>query len=710
ARSDIFSFGALLYEMVTGTRAFDGGSQASIIGAILERDPPPMAARMPLTPPALERVVRKCLAKDPERRWQSGADLGDELAWIAQSSGVVQPSGAVKPRRFGRVSRAAAGAALIIAMLGGALAWALVRSSPATVVPPWHLSIAVPEGARVAPGGIAVSPDGKTIVYSASSSQAAEGAGSTAAEGITRLYVRQFDAQESIPLPGTEGARTPFFSVDGLSVGFFTDTALMKVSLLGGRPIRISAAPPVARGAAWLPDDSIVLAPTQSFGLHRLASGAEMGEELTTLDESRGEKGHQWPSVLPGGEYVLYTVRHGTASNEEAADVGVVHVATRTQALVLKDAAYARYSPTGHLLFVRGGNLMAVPFDLATRKTEGTPVPVVHGLSVSGLTAGAHYAVAPDGTLVVMRGSFGEADRVATWVDRSGKPIAAPEFAATSGPRISPDGTRAVFGGVSAERDSEIYMADLARGTTVRFSADPREDFNATWTPDGRRVIWAALMAGGRAPFLVWRSSDGTGAAEEIMPRTDEAQFMGSVSRDGILAYSQTRGGRICDIWTVPLTGTRTPRPFIHGTALEYGPEFSPDGKWIAYVSDEAGARDVYVVPYPGPGAKRRVTVNGGVAPSWSRDGRELFYQTPEGLMSVPVSATADIQFGAPRLLFGGGFLSESREDAPREYDVAPGATRFLMTKSERKSGDIPPSLDVIFNWAAAMTARGARR
>ena len=342
-----------------------------------------------------------------------------------------------------------------------------------------------------------------------------------------------------------------------------------------------------------------------------------------------------------------------------------------------------------------------MPFDLQKKEVSGTPLPVVEGLASHAWVGGAHYAVAPDGTLLFMRGSFGQVRSSSAMVDRSGKPVPGPAFTENElgKPRISPDGTRAVFDGTSAEGDSEIYIADLVRGTTVRFSADPGDDFNAIWTSDGRKVIWTSLAASDM-PRLVWRNADGTGVPEVVAPNP-APQFAGSVSRDGVLAYAQGAAtpGRTCDIWTVRLQGERKAQPFIQGAAYEYGPEFSPDGKWIAYVSDEGSANDVYVVPYPGPGGKRRVTIGGAIAPAWSRDGKELFYQTSAGLMSVPVVSATEMRFGEPRLLFGDAFVRNSREDGPREYDVAPGGNRFLMIKVEQAPGGRPPSLEVILNW-----------
>ncbi len=434
-RSDIFTFGAVLYEMVTGIRAFAGASQASIIGAILERDPAPIATHAPLTPPALDRVVRKCLAKDPERRWQSAADLGDELSWIAQSSGIQQPQVTVARRSASPVRPLTLAAGALILALAGTTAWAVLtraRTDSATVIR--NLGIPVPNDVRLTPGGIAVSPDGKTVVYAGSALGGAEGNRPSVAISSGRLYLRRFDTAESTALPGTERARAPFFSPDGLSVGFFTESSLVRLSLLGGAPVNIVNVPPVTRGGVWLPDDTIVFTATQSTGLVRIpltgatVVGGAGYPPLTRPDMAAGEKAHMWPSLLPGGGDILYTIRRGTAGNVDDADIAVVNVATGKSRVVLKGAAYAQYAPIGHLLFVRGKTLMAMPFDLEKKEVSGTALPVVEGLASHAWVGGAHYTVAPDGTLVAMRGSFGQTRSSSVWVDRSGKPVPGPTF------------------------------------------------------------------------------------------------------------------------------------------------------------------------------------------------------------------------------------------------------------------------------------------
>ena len=591
---------------------------------------------------------------------------------------------------------AAAGVVLAVA---AAPVWFLLsrRDPPAPFAR--HVAIALPHHLELVPGGIAVSPDGRTIVFTALA-----GGESGDAAPVTRLYVRRFDWPEVTPIAGTEGGRAPFFSPDGLSIGYFTTGAIMKVSLRGGLPARVGSMPPVARGAVWLPDDTIVASPTQSHGLVRV--GRETGRPLTELDQAQGEKGHLWPHLLPGGQDILFTIRRGTAADVADADIGLVHLPTGERRLLVKGAAFPQYASSGHLLFVRGGTLSAAPFDAVKKEVTGPVVPLLDGISVDAWTGGAHYAVTADGTLLVFRGAFRQVRRSPVWVDRAGKVLAPLDAVAAEPrhPRISPSGSHALFTATSPAGDAEVYVADLARGTAVRLSNDPQDDFNAVWTPDGRYAVWTAMPAAS-LPYLVRRPVDGSEPITSVVgPDPGGAQFVGSFSPSGDLAYTHATGSGLSDIWVLRPHAEPTAVPFLATGADEYGPEFSPDGRWIAYVSNESGTFDVYVAPYPGPGAKRRVTSAGGVSPAWSRDGRELFFQTHEGLMSVSVTPGAELTFGTPRLVFAGRFTVASREDAPREYDVTPDGRRFIMLAAQPLEGR-PPVLHVILDWLADLRA-----
>jgi len=716
ARSDIFSFGAMLYEMVTGTRAFAGQSQASIIGAILERDPPPLASHTPLAPPALERVVRKCLAKDRDRRWQSARDLADELSWIAQSSGIQQqPAAPSTGRRVdlrpGVIASVIAGVLLIAAAIGASKYF---HANDTAFTAPRHFTLPPPAAAHFVRGGLTVSPDGSTIAYVAGADDRGSNVdlGTGRAMDGSRLYVRRLDSDTTTAMPGTDGAVAPFFSPDGLWIGYFTESALMKVSVLGGTPVRVVGTPPVTRGGTWGPDDTIIFTPTQSRGLLRVPAAGGVPQALTTVDTAKGDGPHLWPHLLPDGKHVLFTIRRGTTEQMDQGDIAVLNVSGGEPRVIVRGGAYPQYSPTGHLLFVRGTTLMAIPFDVTTLQTKGTALPIADDLVVSAWVGGAHYAASKDGSILYLHGTFSYERPVPVTVDRTGKPVtmAKIEGVHLQGPRLSPDGRRALFNDTSSRGDDEIYVCDLSRGTLVALSADPGDDFDPIWNQDGTRVIWTSLRSG-TMPTLVWRAADGTGAIEPLVKSTgggpDQkiyAQFAGSVSPDGVLAFTLA-AEQSADIWTLPLSGDGVARRFIAGEAKQYGPEFSPDGKWIAYVSNEAGPFDVYVAPYPGAGARKRISTGGGVSPAWSRDGKELFYQTHAGLTVVRVDGnSSELVVREPRVLFKGNYATYSREDGPREYDVTRDG-HFMLLRVDPPS-DNPATLNVILNWPAELARR----
>ena len=694
-RSDIFSFGAVLYEMVTGARAFEAASQASIIAAILEREPAPISSRAPLTPPALDRVVRKCLAKNPDRRWQSAADLCDELSWIAQSSAVIAPMTGAHPPVVSRRPPlwpwvlATTAAALLGA---GVYAWSTRdRGVVAPRTTARHFSIDLPADVQPVPGGIAISPDGMSVVFVAAS-VSADGA------RTTRLYLRRLDAPDAVPLEGTEGARTPFFSADGSTIGYLTETALMKISVGGAKPVTFSGMPPVSRGCAWLPDEDAVCAPTQSTPLYRLRPGAQIGTPITTLDSAGGDQAHLFPEVLPGGKQILFMVRRGSATDVDVSDIAVADAATGKHQVVMRGAAFPRYAASGHLLFVRGGSLYAVVFDSSAKRIVGSPSLIVAGITVHPEVGGAHYAVDSEGSLAFFSGTFPRGQSTSVFVDRKGKVVGTLDFAkGFASAKLSPDGTQAVFTGRSPDGDAELFLADLRRGTAIRATTAPHDDFNALWTADGRRLLWTTFPPG-RLPMVVTRPVEG-GQPTMLLDEPANAQFGGSVSADNIFAFTRTSQAGRADIWTMSLDGKGTPRRVTDSSADEFGPEFSPNGKWLAYVSNESSSNDIYVVRYPALDKKRRITSGGGAAVAWNPAGRELFYQDGMALMSVSVTeAGDDLQFGPPRRLFSGNFSTHAREDQAREYDVTPDGNRFLMLRLEPPTG-APPAFSVLLDW-----------
>ena len=588
-------------------------------------------------------------------------------------------------------------AIIAIAALIGVAAWNFAGASP----PPKmrRLSIELPGNVKLTAGGLALSPDGETLVFAAVPATG---------EPIARLYMRRMDSAEVVLIPGTEDAKTPFFSPDGQSVAYFTASALMKVALKGGHPVRVAFTPPVTRGGMWLPDGSFVGSPTQSSGLYRIVD-ADKPQPVTTLNEKEGERAHLWPHLLPGGRSALFTVWRGTSMDATQADIAVLDLASGQYSTLIKGGAFAQYSGTGHILYVSGGALMAVPFDVESKTTRGTAQIVATNVATDFWRGGGHFAVAPDGTIVMARGAFPLGRRTPVWVDHSGK-VAATLDASTrwpQGPRISTDGSRVVFAATSSDGDAEVYVLDLRRGAPVRVSNHPRDDFGPVWTPNGRLAVWSVLTPRGM-PFMVTGAVDAAGEAERLFAEEYTAQFPGSVSKANVLAFSRfvARGA---DIWVMPLDGERKPRAFTHTAATEYGPEFSPDGEWIAYVSNESGENDVFVAPYPGPGGRQRVTLGGGVSPVWSPDGRRLYFQRKDTMLFMHVTKKgSELQFSAPNVLFSGPFAVESDMDHPRAYDVSPDGARFLMLREELPSGDVP-RLDVILDWPRTAAATSGR-
>ena len=693
ARSDIFSFGAMLYEMLTGARPFAGDSQASIIAAILEKDPQPLAERAPLTPPALDRVVRKCLAKDPDLRWQSARDLGDELAWIARGGASESGLPAQAAVRRSWLVPGLAAVAIIGVVAGAAAGLKLWKGDAAAAPIGRHLTVQPPAGVRLTHGGIAVAPDGRSFVYVATPQ--APGGDLTAV--MSRLYLQRADSDSATSIAGTEGALSPFFSPDGLWIGFFIATALMKVSTLGGMPIKITDNPPVNRGGSWGPDNVIVFSPTQSSPMNRVMAD---GGGYTTI--SKTPEAQLWPEFLPGGKHVLYTKRLGTSRSLESAEVAAVDLASGEHRTLIQGAGYGRYSPSGHILFARGGSLYAVAFDVNSMRVTGSAVPVADGLAIHQETGAPQFAVAPDGTLYVARGKFPDESVTATWVERTGVVSGKPLTPARRlwAPRLAPDGRTALLTSFTTQGDTDIFMLDVGSASMVRFSSDSADDFNPTWGPAGQTVLYSTFAIAGM-PRLVSKPSNGGGKAEPVVSMAGP-QFTGSVSSSGVLAFTTfVEVATRSDIFTMPLAGDRTPQPFLRTSADEFGPEFSPDGKWIAYVSNEAGTLDVYVAPFPGPGASRKISSNGGISPAWCRSCGELFFQTRSGMMAVQVTNEG---FGEPRQLFAAGaYRGMSREDGPRQYDVTPDGKRFLMLRAETAPVESPARLDVISGWVTRL-------
>jgi len=682
ARTDIFAFGAVVYEMATGQRAFEGKTQASLIAKILEIDPPPISSLQPMTPPALDRVVKKCLAKEPDERWHAAKDLCDELKWIAggSSHAATVPTGQVKATRtFGRRELIIGVGALLLVVLVTYLAFWDLKPSPQARVT--RTAINLPPGQQLAGldlgPAVALSPDGARLAYVARQG------------GAQRVYLRALDSLESKPIPGTEEGVNPFFSSDSQWLGFFAGGKLKKVSVSGGGVSDVSEVG-VPRGASWSSHGTIVFGTLYTRYLQEVSDSGSAPRPLTRPE--KGEIGHGWPDYLPGGKSVLFaTGVNGLGF--QTADVAVQSVGTGEHRNLIKGGTNPRYAPSGHLIYVQGGNLMAVPFDLERLAVSGTAVQVVEGVLQSSINGDAQYDISATGSLVYVTGDTQSGQTNLVWVSRNGteQALAAPahnyEF-----PRISPDGRRIAVSIV--EQESQLWQYDLSRETLTRVTFEGKSNVNPAWTPDGKRIAFLSTQGGGGNIF--WQLADGSGGLEQLT-NSEYVQIPSSWSRDGqLLAYIENNPTTGQDIWVLRM-GDRKAQPFLRTPFNESVPRFSPDGHWLSYISNESGRFEVYVQPYPGPGGKWQISTEGGMEPVWNPNGRELFFRNGDKMMAVDISTQPNFAAGKPKVLFAGPYLPTPLTTP--NYDVSPGGQRFLMLKSSEQGQVAPMQITIVQNW-----------
>ena len=698
ARTDLFALGAVLYEMTTGRKAFDGGNPANVIAAILGSDPPAVSTLQPRAPAALDHVVRTCLAKDPDERWQTAADLKRHLTWVAKAD--LLPGTAAASKALGRRrERVAIGLVAIVAgaFVLGITSW--IRRPP---VPPRSATRAVlPLGAAESLAGLnlnpvlAVSPDGTRLVY-------------VARRGDSRpqLHLRALNELSGLPVPGTEGAYHPFFSPDGQWVGFFVDGKLKKAPVSGGPPLTICDVDPDrdgARGASWGSDDTILLAPSFNAGLSRVSARGGSVRPVTTLTKERRERSHRFPHLLPGGKAALFTV--GTADIEwwDDAQIELVSIETGERRVLIEGGTSARYSPTGHIVYARKGSLLAAPFDLARLEVSGPAVTVVDDVSTPPGGGNADFAFSMDGTLVYVARLRPATGRL-LWVDRQGQ--AQPLMERRDEfyyPRLSRDGQRLAV--AVARANDEVWIYEFGRDALER-RVFGWQNTAPAWTPDGTRI---AFLRSRDDVFgsLFWQPADGSRPAEPLTT-LGPGGFPGSWSPDGqTLAFSvfgrdPKTGG--WDIWILDLRGERKPHPLVQTGFAEANPEFSPDGRWLAYVSNESGRPEVYVMPFPRSGERWQVSTDGGTQPAWGPAGKELFYHSRGALMKVSVETEPAFALTRPAVLFQTRLMGDG-EDFFRGYDLSPDGKRFVMIEHD-EPGPPPAHVNLVLNWFEELKAR----
>jgi len=675
ARTDIFAFGAVVYEMATGKKAFDGKSQASVMAKIMESDPVPMWSLQPMTPPALDRVVKKCLRKGPEERWQNAHDITDELKWIAEGSSQagLSMAGITPARRDWPKMLLWPAAVLAACAVVGLTVW---HFRPVPPRPVTRFTITLPSGQRLAgldEPAVAISRDGARLAYIAAQ-----------ANGVPQLYVRPMDSPEAKPIPGTEGAANPFFSPDSQWVGFFALSKLKRVSVSGGAAVILADAPS-PQGASWGSQGMIAFGSEPAAVLLQVSDAGGTPQALTRLQ--KGETDHDWPEFLPGDKTILFAASGNDRAN---AQVAIQSLGTGTRRNLIQGATHPHYAPSGQLVYAQGGNLMAMPFDLQRLAVTGAAVPVVEGVLQSTSSGAAQYSFSATGSLVYVAGAVQATEQLRpVWVSRNGteQPLPTPvqeyQF-----PRLSPDGRR-----LALTISDQIWMYDLSRETLSRFTFEGDENNAPLWTPDGKRI---AFLSGkeGTSSNIFWALADGSGGLERLTT-SEYRQGPTSWSPDGqLLAFVEVNPNKRFDIWVLRMSDRKS-QPFIQTRFNAAAPQFSPDGHWLAYISDESGRYEVYVQPYPGPGGKWQISTEGGTEPMWNPNGRELFYRSGDKMMAVDIATQPGFVAGRPRKLFEGRY--KPMVPTP-DYDVSPDGQRILMIK-ENDQESAPTQINVVLNW-----------
>jgi serine/threonine protein kinase/Tol biopolymer transport system component len=687
-RSDIFSFGVILYEMLSGRRTFSGESAIEVMNAILKEEAAELSETNARIPPALDKIMRRCLEKKPEQRFHSAHDLSYALEAVASSSSpglnhteVAQaPDTTTLAKRSGWRERVwmIATSVLAVGLLAMGVVW-FRRAEP--VAQTVRFTIPPPEKTRFFGSSFALSPDGRQLAFSA-----------TDEAGKTLLYLRPLNSFSAQPLPETENARLPFWSPDSRSIAFFGGGKLKRVEASGGAPQTLCEAY-YAGGGSWNRAGEIIMAPTNDGVLYRVPATGGIPTALTKLDQSRGEDGHWLPQFLPDGQHFLY---YASSRQAEQSGVYVGSLSDKATHHVLSSDHGAVYT-AGNLLFVRNDALLGQAFDTRALKLVGEPLLIAEQVKTYKITP--NLSVADNGTMAFQSGE--EQSPQLVWFDRSGKKLGTVgEPAYYSNPSLSPDGKRlAVSVPVAKTKHArDIWLFDLARGIKSRFTFYPADDINPIWSKDGSRIFYTSDRRGQRDIFQ--RKVD-TDEEEELLYASTEEKNVEDLSPDGrLLIYNSGLGNNATkiDLWLAPLEGERNPRPFLKTQFSEEQAAISPDGRWVAYCSDESGRAEIYVATFPQLSGKWQVSVDGGAEPQWRRDGKELFFtNAARKLMAAEVkTGSGAFEAEAPKLLFETPLINPGRN----RFVVTGDGQRFLViTRLE----DTRAPINVALNWNAEM-------
>jgi Tol biopolymer transport system component len=667
-RADIWSFGVVLHEMLTGKKLFEGEDLADTLASVVKSDPD-----LTPVPHKLRRLLAKCVQKDPKKRLR---DIGDWADYIESES---QPPSVSLLSPFAMAGWVVAG---VLAVAAGLVSFMHFREK-APEIPVVRAAILPPAKGdfQSLDPDLALSPDGRRLVFLASSG-----------DKVVRLYVRSLDSPDAQPLGGTEGAQYPFWSPDSQFVGFAAGGKLRKVAASGG-PVVALADAPFFRGATWNADGTIVFEPSASGPLKQIAASGGGEATVTSLDSTPGSTTHRWPWFLPDGRHFLYMAM-ALAGNEGGIRVGSLNASDRAgvAAKVLGKAASQAAFSRGYLLFLREQTLMAQPLDTSNLTVTGEAVSVAGHIATRAGTLIPRFAVS-DEFLAYQTGEVTSYSLV--WFDRAGKRTAtASDPGSIFRMHLSPD-RKVVAASVTAAGNQDIWLYDLVRGLRTRFTSDPSSEVEAVWSPDGKTIVFDSSRKGHYD--LYRKAANGTGG-EELLYADNVDKYPGSWSPDGKYLLYSSSGPNDGAIYALPLAEAGKPFPFLKTEFIEIFPQFSPDGRWVAYSSTASGRYEVYVTPFPGPGPQRQVSLTGGVEPRWRADGRELFYVRLDGtLMAAGINLKDDAKVDTARALFAGvpnlaGF----------QYDVSADGQHFLVVAPPEKTGPSEP-LTLVQNWTAGL-------
>jgi len=695
-RSDIWAFGVTVWEMLTGSRLFNGASDSEILAAVLRAEPE--WSELPVqTPMPVGRLLRRCLERDPRERLHDIADarLEIEEAITAPDWASTDQSGRPEPTFRDRMR--AAWPAVLAAFVVGALlvttVWMVSEVRSTTPGPSMRLALNLPPGVTIIAADfpvLALSPDGRWLVFAATDGE------------TLRLFKRSLEQFNAAPIPGTEGGDHPFFSPDGRWVGFFAGGKLKKAPLDGGLP-QVLADAPRPWGAAWGQDGTIAYIPRDTQGLWRVPATGGPPVEIASPLREQGELDLNWPEFLPDGKAVLLTAFEGMTA--DTANICVLDLESRARRTLIENASFARYVPTGHLIFGHEGAVHIAPFDAERREVTGPPVPLPEPVLYNSELGVPYLAFSAGGALAFIPGGGAPRLRLMS-VDLAG--TERPLIDARRGfmyPRFSPDGERLAVT-ISEPGDTNVWVIDLATGAQTKLT---QEGANVlpSWTPDGERVTYLSIR-GGNDFSINWKRADGHGESEALVSQREPGEKLGpgSWSPDGktlvFVRYLPSQAENQRDIWIVDRDGDREPRPLFETGAMERAPAISPDGEWLAYVSNESGQAEIYVQPFPAGGERHQVSTAGGMKPVWAPDGRSIYYRAIEqgqyvpAIMTAPVTTKPRFRAGAPQVLFEDLFEIGTYTWGPN-FDIAPDGKSFVWI--EWDEARIATEVKVVLNW-----------